>query len=464
MEIWETIIMKLSKEKLQQIIKEEIEKTHKGLYDEGLGDIFTKDTAAMAAAGALAGLPLAMNAIASGGHPGIALPLIAMANGAVVGVLTDMVAPGLLNKAAKVFKTLGGKAKEELKDLGKKIGLSESSELTEETLKEFQTRLGKIIKQTKSDEESGQMEESKIKLSKEKLNQIVQEELQDLMEVDADIAAALMGRAGLPRSSQETKVDRPVTPQELGPEDDPEREEEELPQIPQEDAIEAFIEAFIQFPQEKQDSWQQDEKRLSYVLNQFIRSYRMDAIEGSAEDLDNIWNALNESKLTKEVLQQFIEEAFGKSAKHRALDKERRDSLDNEKDPTKKKVMQLRREIEKLQSKIQFEKNYIPNDRFSSDERKSQARENIKAYEAVLAKKQKELSSSLESVSEAWTGDPEIEQTGQYSDKSTEELCAMKSKLMKKEKRTDAEQKKVRQINFAIRSKQKGPKFGKVDC
>jgi hypothetical protein len=81
-----------------------------------------------------------------------------------------------------------------------------------------------------------------------------------------------------------------------------------------------------------------------------------------------------------------------------------------------------------------------------------------------LAKKQKELSSSLESVSEAWTGDPEIEQTGQYSDKSTEELCAMKSKLMKKEKRTDAEQKKVRQINFAIRSKQKGPKFGKVKC
>ncbi len=215
-----------------------------------------------------------------------------------------------------------------------------------------------------------------MKLSKEELNKIVQEELQELMEVDADIAAALMGKAGLPRSSQETKVDRPVTPQELGPEDDPEREEEELPQISQEDAIEAFIEAFIQFPQEKQNSWQQDEKRLSYVLNQFIRSYRMDAIEGSAEDLDNIWNALNESKLTKEVLQQFIEEA----------------------------------------------------------------------------------------VSEAWKGDPEIEQTGQYSDKSTEELCAMKSKLMKKEKRTDAEQKKVRQINFAIRSKQKGPKFGKVDC
>jgi hypothetical protein len=69
-----------------------------------------------------------------------------------------------------------------------------------------------------------------------------------------------------------------------------------------------------------------------------------------------------------------------------------------------------------------------------------------------------------ESLSEAWEGDAEIEQTGEYSGKSSEELCAMKNKLMKKEKRTDAEQKKVRQINFAIRSKQKGPKFGKVKC
>ena len=67
-------------------------------------------------------------------------------------------------------------------------------------------------------------------------------------------------------------------------------------------------------------------------------------------------------------------------------------------------------------------------------------------------------------LSEAWKGDPEIEQTGEYAGKTTEELCAMKKKLMDKEKRTDAEQKKVRQINFAIRSKQEGPKFGKVTC
>tara|TARA_Y100001973_G_C5022438_1_gene243830 strand:+ start:112 stop:555 length:444 start_codon:yes stop_codon:yes gene_type:complete len=89
--------------------------------------------------------------------------------------------------------------------------------------------------------------------------------------------------------------------------------------------------------------------------------------------------------------------------------------------------------------------------------------------ESKITKAQDYLSSVLnymrgDSLSEAWEGDATIDQTGEYSGKSTEELCAMKNKLMKKEKRTDAEQKKVRQINFAIRSKQKGPKFGKVKC
>ena len=69
-----------------------------------------------------------------------------------------------------------------------------------------------------------------------------------------------------------------------------------------------------------------------------------------------------------------------------------------------------------------------------------------------------------EIIDEAWKGDPEIHQTGEYADKTKEELCAMKSKLMDKESRTKEEQTKVSQINFAIRSKQKGPKFGKVGC
>jgi len=67
-------------------------------------------------------------------------------------------------------------------------------------------------------------------------------------------------------------------------------------------------------------------------------------------------------------------------------------------------------------------------------------------------------------LDEAWKGDPEIDQTGEYADKTKEELCAKKKGLMDQEERTEAEQKEVSQINFAIRSKQKGPKFGKVGC
>ena len=65
-----------------------------------------------------------------------------------------------------------------------------------------------------------------MKLSKEKLNQIIQEELAGLIEEDAEIAAALMGKAGLPRSAQDTKLDKPVTPKDLGPEDEPYTERE----------------------------------------------------------------------------------------------------------------------------------------------------------------------------------------------------------------------------------------------
>ena len=79
-------------------------------------------------------------------------------------------------------------------------------------------------------------------------------------------------------------------------------------------------------------------------------------------------------------------------------------------------------------------------------------------------KLQQIIKEELETLFEKWKGDTEIKQTGQYADKTKEELCAMKNKLMKKKSRTEAEQKKVRQINFALRSKQKGPKFGKVGC
>tara|TARA_R110002020_G_scaffold423456_1_gene632562 strand:+ start:325 stop:858 length:534 start_codon:yes stop_codon:yes gene_type:complete len=67
-------------------------------------------------------------------------------------------------------------------------------------------------------------------------------------------------------------------------------------------------------------------------------------------------------------------------------------------------------------------------------------------------------------LNEAWKGDPEINQTGEYADKTKEELCKTRDNLKKKEDRTEAESTKLRQLNFAIRSKQKGPKFGKVGC
>jgi hypothetical protein len=67
-------------------------------------------------------------------------------------------------------------------------------------------------------------------------------------------------------------------------------------------------------------------------------------------------------------------------------------------------------------------------------------------------------------LNEEWKGDPEIKQTGEYADKTKAELCKMRDDLKKKEKRTAAESTKLRQINFALRSKQKGPKFGKVGC
>ena len=76
-----------------------------------------------------------------------------------------------------------------------------------------------------------------MKISKEKLNQIIQEELAGLLEADSEVAAALMGLAGLPRSAQDTKVDKPITPKDLGPEDEPyaERETVDIGQAAPED-------------------------------------------------------------------------------------------------------------------------------------------------------------------------------------------------------------------------------------
>ena len=152
MEIWETITMKLTKTKLRQIIKEEIE-------SEGLGDSITKafrsNVGQGAGAGAIAGLGLA-TALAGPAGAGIALPLIAMANGATVGALTGMIGDDLLDRATETWQKLGDEAKVQLKNMGKKIGLSEDQRI--------------IRKQ--------------IKLTKTKLQEIIQEELQTVLEKD----------------------------------------------------------------------------------------------------------------------------------------------------------------------------------------------------------------------------------------------------------------------------------------
>lgn len=56
-------------------------------------------------------------------------------------------------------------------------------------------------------------------------------------------------------------------------------------------------------------------------------------------------------------------------------------------------------------------------------------------------------------IQEKWSGDAEVEQTGQYAKKTIEELKSMRSKLKAKKERSAAESTKLRQINFAIRAK-----------
>ena len=58
-----------------------------------------------------------------------------------------------------------------------------------------------------------------------------------------------------------------------------------------------------------------------------------------------------------------------------------------------------------------------------------------------------------EPCNEAWVGDTKIKKTGQWSSKTIAELQKLASALRKKESRTAAEQSKLKQINFAIRSK-----------
>lgn len=56
-------------------------------------------------------------------------------------------------------------------------------------------------------------------------------------------------------------------------------------------------------------------------------------------------------------------------------------------------------------------------------------------------------------IQEKWKGAGEVQQTGEYADKTITELKSMQSKLKDKKERTAEESTKLRQINFAIRAK-----------
>jgi hypothetical protein len=63
------------------------------------------------------------------------------------------------------------------------------------------------------------------------------------------------------------------------------------------------------------------------------------------------------------------------------------------------------------------------------------------------------VDTDCEPCNEAWAGDTKIKNTGQWASKTIAELQKLASALRKKESRTAAEQSKLKQINFAIRSK-----------
>jgi len=65
---------------------------------------------------------------------------------------------------------------------------------------------------------------------------------------------------------------------------------------------------------------------------------------------------------------------------------------------------------------------------------------------------------------EAWAGDPKIKKLDKYgkAEMSKDELEKKRNALRAKEKRTPEETTELRRINFALRSRQKGPKFGKI--
>ena len=69
-------------------------------------------------------------------------------------------------------------------------------------------------------------------------------------------------------------------------------------------------------------------------------------------------------------------------------------------------------------------------------------------------------------LNEKWDDDAKIKQLDKYGkdEMTKDELCAKRDKLRANKNKTEKETTELRRINFAIRSRQKGRKFGKVNC
>lgn len=271
-----------------------------------------------------------------------------------------------------------------------------------------------------------------MKISKATLEQIIREELEEITSKNP-FRAALEKAAGIRRPT--TKPDKPITPKDLGPDDEPgtERETIDVGDAAPKDRL-----AISAAEKETGLKWNQGKKSDNFVIyqvamylqniggseaktvedqsreqakymgldNQLEEGYEHEGsmarnqlgrtaelatmIQGMISDDTNLEEWV-ESKITKaqdylsSVLNYMrgegLSEAFGKLEKYKKIERE----------INKTPAAKLVREIEKIQSRINFEKNYIPNDRSSSDERKAQAKENIKELEAKLAKKQEDL-------------------------------------------------------------------------
>ena len=79
----------------------------------------------------------------------------------------------------------------------------------------------------------------------------------------------------------------------------------------------------------------------------------------------------------------------------------------------------------------------------------------VEASAVEQNKPKSKLQESINSLSEKWAGDAEVKSTGQYADKTVAELKSMLAKLHKSgpHERGSAADKKMKQINFALRAK-----------